>query len=82
MGIGGSKYIFVITDTFTRLTCVFFLNECIKNFIKRSGNEFKLKRVDELCDDLDIKHEFFWPSTLHNQIAMLRGRIRYSLICG
>jgi hypothetical protein len=44
MGIGVSKYIFVITDNFTRLTCVFFLNECIKNFIKRSGNEFKLKR--------------------------------------
>ena len=51
----------------------------IKKVRSDNGNEFKNTRVDEHCDEfrLDINSQ---PSTLHNQMALLRGKIEHSLI--
>jgi hypothetical protein len=65
-----------------------------KNFIKRSENEFELKikkvrsvmevslGTQKLISYMMIKalSMSFWPSILHNQMTLLRGRIEYSLI--
>jgi hypothetical protein len=44
----------------------------IKRVRSDNGSEFKNIRIDELILELDINSR---PSTLHNQIALLRGRI-------
>jgi hypothetical protein len=44
----------------------------IKRVRSDNGSEFKNTRIDELILELDINSR---PSTLHNQIALLRGRI-------
>ena len=46
----------------------------IKRVRSDNGSEFKNTRIDELCDKFGIRHQFR-PSTLHNQMALLRGRI-------
>jgi transposase InsO family protein len=64
--IGGNKYGLVIVDDLTRYTWVFFLVDksdvfaTFKTFIKRSdnGSEFKNTRIDELCDEFGIRHQF------------------------
>jgi transposase InsO family protein len=46
----------------------------IKKVRSDNGSEFKNTRVDELCDEFGIRLNS-WPNTLHNQMALLRGRI-------
>jgi transposase InsO family protein len=68
--IGGNKYGFVIVNDYTRYTWVFFLVDksdvfaTFKSFIKDihnesdNGSEFKNIRINELCDDFGIRHQF------------------------
>jgi hypothetical protein len=51
----------------------------IKRVRSDNGSEFKNTRIDELCDEFRIRHQF-WQSTLHNQMTLLRERIEHSLI--
>ena len=51
----------------------------IKRVRSDNGSEFKNTRIDELCDEFGIKQNFR-PSTLYNQMVLLRGRIEHSLI--
>ena len=51
----------------------------IKRVRSDNGSEFKNTRIDELCDEFGIRHQFS-ASTLHNQMALLKGRIEHSLI--
>jgi hypothetical protein len=51
----------------------------IKTVRSDNDSEFKNTRIDELCDEFGIRHQFR-PSILHNQMALLRERIEYSLI--
>jgi len=39
-----------------------------------NGSEFKNTRIDELCDDFGIKHQFSAKYTPQSK-ALLRGRI-------
>jgi transposase InsO family protein len=49
ISIGGSKYVLVIIDDFSRFTWVFFLSDkgetqkILKKFMRRDQNEFELK---------------------------------------
>ena len=46
----------------------------IKRVRSDNGSEFKNTRIDELWMNLELDINF-WPSTLHNQMTLLRGRI-------
>jgi hypothetical protein len=60
-------------DDYTRYTWVFFLVDksdvftTFKSFIKRvrsdNGSEFKNTRIDELCDEFGIRHQFLAKCT-------------------
>jgi transposase InsO family protein len=41
----------------------------IKKVRSDNGSEFRNTKVDELCDDLRIKHQFFWLSIHLNPMA-------------
>jgi transposase InsO family protein len=51
----------------------------IKRVRSDNGSEFKNIRIDELCDEFGIRHQFSAKS-LHNQLVLLRERIEHSLI--
>ena len=51
----------------------------IKRVRSNNGREFKNTRIDELCDQFGIRHQFSAKYT-PNQMALLRGRIEHSLI--
>ena len=51
----------------------------IKRVRSDNDSEFKNTRIDELCDEFGISINSR-PSTLHNQMTLLRGRIEQSLI--
>ena len=51
----------------------------IKRVRSDNGSEFKNTRIDELWMNLELDINSL-PSTLHNQMALLRGRIEHSLI--
>ena len=50
----------------------------IKRVRSDNGSKFNNTRIDELCDDLELNINSR-PSTLHNQMALLRGRIEHLL---
>jgi transposase InsO family protein len=63
----------VIVDDFTRYTCVFFLVDksdvfatfktSIKKIRSDNSSEFKNTRIDELCDEFGIRHQFLAKNT-------------------
>jgi hypothetical protein len=89
--IGENKYGFVIVDDYTRYTWIFFLVDksdvfvTFKSFVKGIHNEFEttIKRVRS-ANGSEFKNTRIdihsWPSTLHNQMTLLRGKIEHSLI--
>ena len=87
--IGGNKYGFVIVDNYTRYTWAFFLvdKRAFTMSLKQPSRELEVtmvvsSRILELMSyvmnlELDINSR---QSTLHNQMALLRGRIEHLLI--
>jgi hypothetical protein len=50
----------------------------IKRVRSDNGSEFKNTRIDDLCDEFELDINS-WPSTLHNQMTLLRGRLEHLL---